>query len=295
VLDPGLTGKVVLVTGANNPAGIGASIAEAFAAQGAGVFITYLRQAPQAFGVDAGEAAAATVPGEAFYRACNAAPPDAVLDRLRAHGGGVGSAEVDLADPAGIPRLFDLVEAALGPVDVLVNNAAYCLPDTLLPSDGAEAAAHAFGERPSHTVTAESHDRHFAVNARAPALAMAEFGRRHARRGANWGRIVNVSTDGARGFAGEVSYGASKLALESYSRAAAIEFARFGITVNLVSLGPIQTGWIAPEFADQVARDIPLGRLGAPADVADVVLFFASDQARWVTGQVLFVGGGHAM
>ncbi len=295
MIDPGLRGKVVLVTGANNPLGIGAAIAEAFAAQGADLFVTYLRQAPTDFGVDAHEATTATTPGEAFYRARNADPPDEVLRRLRAHGGRVGLAEAGLADPAAIPRLFDLVEATLGPVDVLVNNAAYCAPDTFLPPLHDGAAAHAPGGLPSRTVTAESHDRHFAVNSRAPALTMAEYGRRHAGRGASWGRVVNVSTDGARSFPGEVSYGASKAALESYSRAAAVELGHRGITVNVVSLAAVQTGWIAPELEKQIARDNPLRRLGVPADVADVVVFFASEQARWVTGQVLYVGGGHAM
>ena len=295
MLDPGLTGKVAVVTGANNPFGIGAAIAEAVAAQGAHVFITYLRQDPTEFGVEPGDAATATVAGESFYRARNADPPDDVLARLRAHGGRVGSAEIDLLDPDAVPRLFDLAEATLGPVDILVNNAAYSLPNSFVPAEGGDAAASAFGDRPSHTLTAASHDRHFAVNTRAPALAMAEFGRRHARRNAARGRIINISTDGARGFPGEVSYGASKLALESYSRAAAAEFGSLGITVNVLSLAAVQTGWIAPEFADQIARESPLGHLGTPAEVADVVVFFASDQARWVTGQVLFVGGGHAM
>lgn len=295
MLDPGLTGKVALVTGANNPHGIGAAIAEAFAVQGAHVFVTYLRQAPEEFGVEPAAAAAARDPSEAFYRARNADPPDVVLRRLRAHGGRVGSAEIDLADAASIPRLFDLVEAAIDPVDILVNNAAYCVPDSFLPAAGDDAAVRILGDRASHTITAERHDRHFAVNSRAPALAMAEFGRRHAERHATWGRIVNVSTDGARTFPSEVSYGASKLALESYSRSAAVELGRFGITVNVVSLGAVQTGWIDRELEARIVTEYPLGRIGTPAEVADVVVFFASEQARWITGQVLYVGGGHAM
>ena len=122
---------------------------------------------------------------------------------------------------------------------------------------------------------------------------MTEFARRHVARGARWGRIVNISTDGADAFPGEVSYGASKAALEAYSRSAAIELAEYGITVNIVAPGPIQTGWIPAEEAAAIEATIPLGRLGEPKDVADVVLFLASEQARWVTGQRLFVGGGH--
>lgn len=96
MIDPGLQDKVVLVTGANNPFGIGAAIAETFAAQGARVFITYLRTSPTELGIDAATAVDATTPGETFYRARNADAPDAVLDRLRAHARRVGSAEIDL-------------------------------------------------------------------------------------------------------------------------------------------------------------------------------------------------------
>jgi 3-oxoacyl-[acyl-carrier protein] reductase len=133
------------------------------------------------------------------------------------------------------------------------------------------------------------------VNSRAVALLIAEFARRHVARGASWGRIVCVSTDGAPGFAGEVSYGASKAALESYGRAAAKELAAYGITVNIVAPGAVQTGWIRPEMEERIRAGIPLGRIGEPADVADVIAFLASDEARWLTGQTLFAGGGHRM
>src|SRR5215203_6199141 len=116
MIDPGLRDKVVLVTGTNNPFGIGAAIARAFAAQSTSVFITYLRSLPEEYGFDAATAAKATTPGEEFYRARNADAPDAVLGRLRQHGVRVESSEIDLADPEAIPRLFDRVEETLGPV-----------------------------------------------------------------------------------------------------------------------------------------------------------------------------------
>ena len=124
---------------------------------------------------------------------------------------------------------------------------------------------------------------------------MVEYARRHIGRGASWGRIINVSTDGASGFSGEISYGASKHALESYSRAAAAELGRFGITVNVVSPGPVQTGYIEPELEARLASEIPLGQVGQPEDVTDVIVLLASERARWVTGQLLYVGGGHVM
>jgi len=154
---------------------------------------------------------------------------------------------------------------------------------------------HAPSGMPTEPLTATSHDRHFAVNSRAVALTMAEYARRYVDRGARRGRIVNVSTDGASGFPSDVSYGAGKAAPESFSRAAAQELGRLGITVNVVSPGPIQTGWIDPKLEPEIIRTIHLGRVGEPEDVADVIIFLASHQARWLTGHTLYVGGGDAM
>lgn len=83
--------------------------------------------------------------------------------------------------------------------------------------------------------------------------------------------------------------------MESFSRAAAAELGSLGITVNLVALGPIQTGWIPPDHEQSIADRTPLGRVGIPEDVADVIVFLASHQARWLTGQLLYVGGGFRM
>lgn len=191
--------------------------------------------------------------------------------------------------------LLDRAEATLGPVDVLVNNAAHCEQDTLLPAAVLGPDARAVDAFPMSPLSADGFDPHLAVNARAPALLIADFARRHIARGADWGRIVNVSTDGARGFPTEVSYGVSKHALESLSRAAAHELGPYGITVNVVSLGPIQTGWITPALEAEIAARTPLGRVGQPDDIADAIVFLASHQARWITGQVLHFGGGHTI
>jgi 3-oxoacyl-[acyl-carrier protein] reductase len=109
------------------------------------------------------------------------------------------------------------------------------------------------------------------------------------------GRIVNLSTDAAHAHALNISYAASKHALESYSRSAASEMGPYGITVNVVAPGPIQTGYIRPESEKAYAKGTPLGRVGQPEDVADVIAFLVSDQARWVTGQLIYVGGGWRM
>ena len=133
------------------------------------------------------------------------------------------------------------------------------------------------------------------MNSRAVSTSMAEFSRRLSMKNKNWGRIINISADCAWGSPGEVSYRASKYALESYSRSAAAELGSYGITVNVVSPGPIQTGYISPEGEKALIPEIPLRRVGKPEDIANAVLFFASEQANWITGQLLFVHGGHRM
>jgi 3-oxoacyl-[acyl-carrier protein] reductase len=287
MIDTALKNRVVLITGVNNPHGIGAATAKAFAAEGAAVPVTYLRLPAKV--------SAPNTPGEAFYRAQTAKTAEEVVTAIRERGGKVEAWETDLADPAAIQHLFDRVEEAFGPVDVLVNNAAHCDPDTFIPQNQLGQSGRAVDGFPTSTITAEKHDRHFAVNSRAVALMMAEYARRLIGRGARWGRIINISTDGASGFSSEVSYGASKHALESYSRAAAKELGKYGITVNVVSLGPIQTGWITPEMERTISAGTPLGRVGQPGDVSDVIVFLASEQARWLTGQLVYVGGGWQM
>jgi 3-oxoacyl-[acyl-carrier protein] reductase len=272
-MNTGLQGRFAIVTGANH--GIGAATARGLAAAGCAVFIQFLRFRP----IDA--------PG-ATERMQDAMR---VVNEIRSAGGRAESWETDLAVPENVPALFDRAEAAFGRVEIVVNNAAVSEHDTFDPRPDARDWAG----RLTAFLTADSHDRHFAVNTRAVALMMAEHAKRHVARSGTWGRIINVSTDASPSFPGEISYGASKYAMESYSRAASWELGRFGITVNIVSPGPTDTGWITPEMVEDMKRATPLGRVGVPDDIADVIVFLASEQARWITGQLHFVGGGHRM
>jgi 3-oxoacyl-[acyl-carrier protein] reductase len=143
------------------------------------------------------------------------------------------------------------------------------------------------------SATASNIERHFAVNTRAAVLLISEFVKRHKLRGGKWGRIINLSTDAAQAFGTQISYGASKAAIEAYTRSIAWEVGHLGITVNTVAPGPVQIGWMNAELVEKVLPDIPFGRVGTPEDIADIIVFLASDQARWLTGQVIKVSGGH--
>ena len=135
--------------------------------------------------------------------------------------------EADLSDEAVIPNLFDTTQRELGgPVDILVNNATGWVPFTAKTTDDLG--------RSLQRVTAATVDQQFSIDARATALLISEYADRHAAFDLTWGRIIGLTSGGPLGFPSEVSYGAAKAALESYSMAAALELADRGITSNVV-------------------------------------------------------------
>lgn len=282
-----LENKVVLVTGANH--GIGAAIAKAFAAQGAKVFITFYRDTCRYSEEELQQAKASGIGGDILYRAMQQQSADPLLESIRTQGGIALAHEADLANPDNIPLLFNFCESHFGGVDVLVNNHTLCVLETFDPSLVTDEGGGV------QFITAAGIDAHFAVNARAYALMMSEYLNRYMKRGATSGRIINISTDAAHAHTANISYAASKHAIESYSRSAAAEIGKYGITVNIVAPGPIQTGYLPPKDVEEIASQTPLGRVGEPEDIADVVVFLASEQARWITGQLIYVGGGWRM
>ncbi|NDJ84259.1 MAG: SDR family oxidoreductase [Chloroflexi bacterium] len=274
MLDPGLENKVVLVTGANH--GIGAATAHAFAAQGARVFLTYLRLSPEQFGISTEVALAATEKGLPYYHARQMQTADQVVASIREAGGEAAAWEADLTVADNIPTLFDRAEGQFGPVEILVNNAAIYQNDDTITAITPPALATMFD-----------------VNAESTVLMTAEYIRRYQQRQAIWGRIINLSTSAAQVFAGQIGYGASKAAVEALTRSIAIEVGPLGITVNAIAPGPTQTDYIDAELEAQLVPDIPLRRLGQPEDIANSIIFLASQQADWLTGTVIKVSGGY--
>lgn len=294
MIDPKLKDKIVIVTGANH--GIGAATAIAFAKQEAKVFINYFRPSAEAYGcVTEEQASKANEPSRAYYYKMQIKSADEVVKAIDDFGGNCYAWEADLSDPNNIPKLFDKVEEKFEKVDILVNNAAYGKCDTFIPPSEYDENELFVGVFPVASITAKSHDEHFAVNSRAVALMIKEYAQRYISRRAGWGRIINISSDGAYAHPYAISYGASKYATESYTRAAAIELGPYGITVNVISPGAVQTGWITSELEKQIEESYPLRRVGKPEDIANAIIFLASEQANWITGQVLYVGGGNRM
>jgi len=189
-----------------------------------------------------------------------------------------GCLAADLRRENDIEALFQQAEGRLGGgIDILVNNAGLALPQQLLTD-----------------TTAEEFDDVFALDARGVFLCCRRALPHMVRQ--KWGRIVNIaSVWGVAGGSCEAAYSAAKAAVIGLTKALAREAAPSGVTVNCVAPGAIATpmnAHLGPETLAQLAREIPVGRLGAPEDVAGAVCFFAGGGAGYVTGQVLCVDGG---
>jgi 3-oxoacyl-[acyl-carrier protein] reductase len=250
--------KVAIVTGASRSAGIGAAICRALAADGVNVCFTHWRAYDR------------TMPWGGDDK-----EPDELRRELLRTGVRVMSLEADLSLPSTPSLVLDRVTDELGEPSILVNNAAHST------SDGYEA------------LDAETLDAHYAVNLRATALLSVEFARRFSL--GSGGRIVNLTSGQSLGpMPGELAYAATKGAIEAFTVSLAAGIAHRGITVNAVNPGPTDTGWMSADLKARVLERSPLGRIGRPEDAARLVAFLVSDEAMWITGQVIHSEGGFA-
>lgn len=266
----GLENKVALITGANNPQGIGAATAFAFAREGAKVVLVY-KKVFRPF-----DEAKTGRNGVDRYYAANAGGVELVERRLREMKADYLILESDISSEEAVKEIYGTLMARYGRIDVLVNNAA------VDDENGLDTI---------EKITRQVIDDTFAVNVRGSLLMIREF----VRHRGEYGRIINISTDAAQVFAGQIAYGASKATMEALTRSIAMEVGQYGITVNCVAPGPTQTGWIDDELEKAVLPLIPMGKLIQPEDIASTIMFLASKQARMLTGQVIKVSGGHAL
>ena len=222
-----------------------------------------------------GRAIARKLAAEGAHVVINYTRSAAEAESLAAETGGL-AVQADVADPLQVTHLFATAEAHFGPLDILVNNAGVAIFS------------------PISAMSLEDFDRTFAINTRGTFLCVREA----TQRLRDNGRIISIST-GATFTSGPNSgvYCGSKAALEQFTRALAKELGARGITANTVSPGFTDTDMLKqfPHLIAVAEQMSPLGRMGQPEDVADVVAWLCTDQARWVTGQNLQAGGGVSM
>jgi len=244
-----LKGKVAVVTGASK--GIGSSIAEHLAAEGASVVVNY---------------------------ASSKTGAEAVVKRINEKGGKALAVQADVSKPEDIKRLFAQTKAAYGTLDILVNN----------------AGIYEFS--PLESITAEHFHKQFNLNVLGLLLATQEAVKHI---GPSGGSIINISSIvGPMPIKTASVYSATKAAVDALTVALSEELGPKKIRVNSLNPGMVETeglhagGLADGDFRKMLESQTPLGRIGQPQDIARAAVFFASDDAGWVTGQTLILAGG---
>jgi len=247
--------RIAVVTGVSRLKGIGRAICLALAEQGVDIFFTYWTPYD------------ATMPWGS-----NKQEQEIIREEILAKGVRCANLEIDLSKPAEIPRLMNAVEKQLGTPTILVNNATYSTEATL------------------ETCSAEVLDKHYAVNLRGTTLLCLEFARRFT---GSSGSIINLSSGQfQRPMLNEIAYAVTKGAVDALTVTLAAELGELGIRVNAVNPGPTDTGWMTPELETALLPRFPTKRMGLPQDAARLIAFLASEEARWVTGQIIHSEGG---
>jgi 3-oxoacyl-[acyl-carrier protein] reductase len=194
-----------------------------------------------------------------------------VVQAIKSLGAKAIAVQADMSNPDDVKRLFDTAESHFGSLHILVNNAG------------------AFVMKPAIDITLEEFDKVINVNVRGVFLALQEA----ARRIQDGGRIVNIASNVTiQSMANASVYAASKAAVEQFTRVLAKELGAQQITVNAVAPGATETDMMPDMVRATAPKMTPLGRLGQPKDIADVVAFVVSEEARWITGQIIGVNGG---
>jgi 3-oxoacyl-[acyl-carrier protein] reductase len=256
-----LRGRVALVTGVSRRVGIGYAIARRLAALGASLSLHHYapHDRDQPWGADPGGIQAVV---------------DGVSGALAADGARVHDVQLDLADPDAPSQLISAAIGQFGHLDVLICN-----------------HARSGGDGPLGTLDAAKLDAHWAVNTRSSILLAQVFAAQHD--GRPGGRIIFMTSGQDMGpMTGQIAYAASKGALASITRSLADSLADRPITLNTVQPGPVDTGYASPDGHEIVRRQFPQGRWGTADDPARLIAWLATDEAAWITGQIIHTEGG---
>ncbi|MDQ0230171.1 SDR family oxidoreductase [Metabacillus malikii] len=182
---------------------------------------------------------------------------------------------IDLSNADAALTILDEVNRSLGIPSILINNAAHSKLDSYTMLD------------------AKMLDEHYSVNMRSCFLLCVEFARRFEKSDLCSGRIINMTSGQDVGpMPGELAYAATKGAISAFTRSLSQELAPLGITVNAVNPGPTDSTWMDDNIRKHLLPKFPMGRIGVPDDVARLIAFLASEEANWITGQILHSEGG---
>jgi 3-oxoacyl-[acyl-carrier protein] reductase len=251
-----LTGRVALVTGVSRRKGIGFAIAKRLAIMGADVFIHSFvpYDVDRSWGADADGIAA-------------------LITELQTHGTRIAHAEGNFLDPIVPQQIIDTAVQNFGHIDILVANHTYSTMGNL------------------EELTAADIDTHFQVNVRGTLLLAQAFTAQHSS--SSGGRIILLTSgQHLNPMPGELAYVASKGALHQLTLSLSAHLMPRGITVNTVNPGATDTGWASGDLYESIRVVNPQGRWGQPEDVARLIGWLATDDARWITGQVINSTGG---
>ncbi len=249
--------RVAIVTGASRQRGIGAATCLALAKANVDIFFTHWTPYDRTMAWGAEEDA-----------------PAHLQEQVQSLGVRCEQMMADLGATNAAQHIMEAVEARLGPASILVNN-----------------ATHDAVDAPFDQLDAPTLDAYYAVNIRGTMLLSVEFARRFALE--SGGRIINLTSgQGRRALPGKLAYVATKGAIEAFTVTLAVEVASRGITVNAVDPGPTDTGWMTDEVKQYLLPRFPMGRIGQPEDAARLIALLASEDASWVTGQIIRSTGG---
>ena len=249
--------KIAIVTGVSRLKGIGRAICKELAKKETDIFFTYWKEydSQQPWNVETSN------------------DPELIEDEITKLGVRCNKIELDLSNTLSIKKLLDEVENKLGNPSILVNNATYSTSTNI------------------DNFSVEELDKHYEVNIRATSLLTIEFIRRFNK--GKGGRIINlISGQSLSPMSGEIAYAITKGATETLTFTLSQEIACKGITINAINPGPTDSGWMSDEDKNELIGMLPMKRIGEPRDAAKLITFLASEEAEWITGQIIHSEGG---